>query len=161
MKPPSPVEQYIKSFEGLRLDAYDDATGKLILPGHPVIGRLTIGFGHTGPDVYPGQTIVRDAAQVLFHNDMATAIKGAVAAVGIDPWMSLTPPRRGALIDMCFEMGERGLDEFQKMLAAVRAGDWDTAAAELMASKYSTEVPARAASNKQLLLSGSWPRGIA
>src|SRR5690348_6497001 len=126
MIPPSAVERFIKSNEALRLDAYDDKTGRLILPGHEVLGTLTIGWGHTGSDVFPGQTITPDAAEVLFQRDLAAALRGAVAALGSDPWLELDPVRRCVLADMCFELGEFGLAGFGKMLAAIRAGDWTT-----------------------------------
>lgn len=55
--------------EGERLFAYDDATGKRVNPGDPVVGVLTIGVGHTGPDVFKGQTITRDQSRELFDKD--------------------------------------------------------------------------------------------
>lgn len=55
--------------EGERLFAYDDHTGKRINPGDPVIGVLTIGVGHTGPDVFKGQTITKDQSRELFDKD--------------------------------------------------------------------------------------------
>jgi GH24 family phage-related lysozyme (muramidase) len=169
MIPPSPVEKYIKRNESFRADAYDDATGRLILPGHAVVGTLTIAWGHTGPDVYPGQTFTQDAAEILFQRDLTAAVRGAIASVGTEPWLGLTPPRRGALADMCFELGEYGLMDFHKLLAAVRAGDWQTAHDNVLLknppdptpSAYAVQVPSRAASNAAILLSGEWPRGIA
>lgn len=51
----------LKSFEGLRLDAYPDpATG-----GDP----WTIGYGHTGLDVKPGLTITQEEADDLLAED--------------------------------------------------------------------------------------------
>lgn len=55
--------------EGERLFAYDDATGRRIAPGDPVRGVLTIGVGHTGPDVLPGQTITQAESRRLFDKD--------------------------------------------------------------------------------------------
>ena len=55
--------------EGERLFAYDDHTGKRINPGDIVRGVLTIGVGHTGPDVYPGMTITKDESRALFDKD--------------------------------------------------------------------------------------------
>ncbi len=44
----------LRQLEGLRLTAYDDATGHPPEPGDRVFGRLTIGYGHTGADVTSG-----------------------------------------------------------------------------------------------------------
>ena len=46
--------------EGLRLTAYTCEAGK-----------LTIGIGHTGPDVYRGQKITEEKAAALFAKDTA------------------------------------------------------------------------------------------
>ena len=46
--------------EGLRLTAYTCEAGK-----------LTIGIGHTGPDVYRGQKITEEKANELFVRDIA------------------------------------------------------------------------------------------
>lgn len=46
--------------EGLRLTAYTCEAGK-----------LTIGIGHTGPDVYKGQRITEEKAAELFARDIA------------------------------------------------------------------------------------------
>ena len=153
------VEQYIKNHEGLRLDAYDDATGKPVLPGHPVIGRLTIGWGHASPDVFAGQTITVDIAERMFQHDLAAALRGAIAALGPEPWLKLDSARRCVLTDMCFELGEYGLSAFHKLLAAIRGGDWETAAAEMKASKYYEQVPKRAEQNRLMMLSGELIRG--
>jgi hypothetical protein len=52
-----------KGFEGLELTAYRD-----------VAGILTIGYGHTGPDVIPGKTITEDEATALVLANMAEAV---------------------------------------------------------------------------------------
>ena len=53
------VIQKIKEFEGLRLEAYRDAAGV-----------LTIGYGHTGPDISPGDKISRYCADELLRDDV-------------------------------------------------------------------------------------------
>ena len=53
------VIQKIKEFEGLRLEAYRDAAGV-----------LTIGYGHTGADISPGDKISRYWADELLRDDI-------------------------------------------------------------------------------------------
>ena len=49
----------LKEFEGLRTEAYYDAAGV-----------LTIGYGHTGPDVRPGDVISKYWAEHLLKADL-------------------------------------------------------------------------------------------
>lgn len=49
----------IKSFEGLRLTCYKDS-----------VGVKTIGYGHTGTDVYYGQHITEEEAETLLRADL-------------------------------------------------------------------------------------------
>ena len=66
----------IKSFEGLFLQAYDDANDRIVHPGQHVRGTLTIGWGHTSvagpPKVYVGQTITADEADAILQADLAS-----------------------------------------------------------------------------------------
>jgi lysozyme len=50
----------IRDFEGLRLQAY-----------HDLGGVLTIGYGHTGPDVHEGLKIDVFQAAILLRSDVA------------------------------------------------------------------------------------------
>jgi len=61
MKTSETGRQFIKSHEGLRLQAYADSGG-----------TLTIGYGHTGPDVFAGQSITQAQAESLFNADILT-----------------------------------------------------------------------------------------
>jgi len=60
---------FIEQEEGLRLEAYDDHTGRPVPPGGHVQGVLTIGYGHTGPDVLKGMRISKEQADALFDKD--------------------------------------------------------------------------------------------
>lgn len=59
---------------------------------------------------------------------------------------------REVATDMSYNMGLPTYQKFQKHLAAMRVGDWRTAAKELMNSDYATQVPNRAQRNYQLLM---------
>lgn len=153
----SDLESYIKGNEGCRLAAFDDATGEPVPAGGTCQGTLTIGYGHTGKDIIPGMVITQDQAEAFFQSDLTTAIRGASAALGAQYWLTIPAAWRAALVDMAFELGEYGLGGFHKMLAAMRWGDANGAAAELRASKYYAEVPARAERNRQMLLTNEFP----
>jgi len=80
----------IRQSEGLRLKAY-------LCPA----GKLTIGYGHTGPDVKTGMTITEDEANALLSQDLIaaeTAITGAVS-------VPITDNQFSALVSFVFNLG--------------------------------------------------------
>lgn len=120
--------------EGFRAVVYDDATGKPIVPGSTVIGHPTIAFGCaldiSGMSREQGTVMALEKAQ-----DMNVGLCNSL------PWYpTLDEPRRRVLIEMAYNMGLHGLLQFKNMLAAVQVGDWKTAAAEMLNSKWATEV---------------------
>ena len=54
----------------------------------------------------------------------------AQLAATLPNWASYPAPVQEALFDMAFNLGLGGLKKFRRMLAAIDAGDWDTAAAQ-------------------------------
>lgn len=62
MQPSQNLINLLKKFEGCSLKAYWD------LPGNK--GTLTIGYGHTGPDVKEGMTITQAEADNLLLQDL-------------------------------------------------------------------------------------------
>jgi GH24 family phage-related lysozyme (muramidase) len=66
---------FLKGHEGLILFVYDD----LVYPtkphtaGTPVLGTLTAGYGHTGPDVYSGMEVTDTMADIWLLNDISWA----------------------------------------------------------------------------------------
>lgn len=65
----------IKSFEGCKLYAYDDLTGKKVEACGALKGTLTIGYGHTGIDVKKGMTITQSQADTLLRKDLSNFCK--------------------------------------------------------------------------------------
>lgn len=101
----------IKSFESLRLESY-------VCPA----GKLTIGYGHTGPDVQPGMVITEDQAEDLLRKDLAHSEKG-VEAILLVP---VTSNQFSALVSLAFNIG---LVNFSKSTLLKLLDDGDTAAA--------------------------------
>jgi lysozyme len=92
MKMSNEGKKVTKYFESLRLSAYPDpATG-----GKP----WTIGYGHTGSDVYPGLVISQTRAEQLLDTDIAKA------EVEVNKYShNLTQGQFDCLVDMVFNMG--------------------------------------------------------
>jgi lysozyme len=104
----------IQQSEGLRLTAYRD-TG----------GVLTIGYGHTGPDVYEGQTITKAEAERLLRQDMQTAANAVREFVGVP----LSPAQFDALTSFVFNVGRAAFAR-STLLRKLNARDYAGAAAE-------------------------------
>lgn len=80
----------IKSFEGLRLEAYRDAAG-----------ILTIGYGSTGPHVTPGLRITEDRAEELLRADVERFERAVEAMVRLP----LKQHEFDALVSFCYNVG--------------------------------------------------------
>ena len=79
----------LKRFEGLRNEAYYDPAGV-----------LTIGYGHTGPDVRPGDVITKYWAEHLLKADLYDVEK-AVDELKV----AITQPQFDALVSFAFNLG--------------------------------------------------------
>lgn len=131
------IRERTKRFEGLSL-----------MPYKCPVGEDTIGYGHL---IKNG--ITQAGAEVLLDEDLKAAEQSAKGL----PWFSkLNGPRQAVIIDMIFNIGIAGLYGFKKMRAAIEAGDFETAAKELLDSKYARQVAYRARLNAEMLRTGEW-----
>lgn len=120
-------DQLIRDEGGFRLKPYTDS-----------VGKLTIGAGRNLTDV----GISHAEAELLLDNDIAGASADVAARL---PWVgALSVPRAAVLVNLAFNMGIGGLMGFRKMLQALQDEQWETAAAELLASTYAEQVGPRA-----------------
>ena len=104
-----------EQFESCQLTAYQD-----------VKGIWTIGYGHTGPDVYDGLTITQDQANALVLAD----VQKAVDQVNHSVTVALTQPEFDALVDFTFNCGCAAFAG-STMLRLLNQGDYAAAAAQL------------------------------
>jgi lysozyme len=84
----------IKKFEGRRLTAYRDCANV-----------LTIGYGHTGPDVKPGMKITQAQADELLRHDLAAAEAGVRKCVGL---ATTNENQFAAMASLAFNIGLGG-----------------------------------------------------
>jgi lysozyme len=106
-----------KGFEQCRLTAYWDAFGKV----------WTIGWGHTGPDVFEGLVWTQDQADIALAYDEQSAVN----AVNNYVTVILTQHEFDALVDFTYNAGAGNL-EHSTMLAKLNAGDYAGAAQQLL-----------------------------
>lgn len=127
---------------GLKLWEYARVPGWRTIPGDP----WTIGYGHTGRDVYAGLVWTQPQADdclrsdIIAHNDVLDRVL---------PWVNdLDPARRRVLQNMHFNMGWdnprtpqlEGLAGFVNTLAKIKAGDYAGAAENMTKSKWYGQV---------------------
>ena len=104
----------VKEYEGLYLYAYDDG-----------VGVVTIGYGHTGGDVYWGLTISEQQAEAWLKEDMQEfeAVVNSMVNVPI------TQNMFDALVSFSFNVGDGALGS-SDLLAKLNQGDYRGAAEE-------------------------------
>jgi lysozyme len=114
MMPSATCFALIRKSEGLRLKAYRDA-----------VGVLTIGFGHTGPDVTEGKKITMDEAEALLHTDVTHASDSVLKLTN----GNVSQGQLDALTDFVFNLGSRSL-QGSTLLMKHKAGNYAGAAVE-------------------------------
>lgn len=105
--------KYIAAWERLSLRAYRATAAEKY---------LTIGFGHYGPDVKPGQVITEAEAYALLRKDLAKA----VAAVDKAAPASLPQSYFDAAVDLCINAGTGAIAASTGTGQALRRGDTAT-----------------------------------
>ena len=121
------VRREIMRDEGLRLKPYKCTAGK-----------VTIGYGRNLDDVgiseyEAGQMLTRDIRNVGWELDDK-----------MPGWRRFPDGVARGLVNMCFNLGWTRLSKFKKMLAALKAEDYNRAADEALDSKWAKQVGARA-----------------
>ena len=104
----------IKESEGCVLTAYRDP-----------VGILTIGYGHTGPDVTSGLQINMAEADALLKEDLAKFEAGVADLVKVP----ITDNQFGALVSFAYNLGLGALGE-STLLRKLNAGDYSGASEE-------------------------------
>jgi len=121
------VEDLLIYHEGLRLKPYADSEN-----------TLTIGVGRNLDHV----GISKEEALFLLRNDIARVSKELDA--NLPWWRSLSETRQKVLVSMAFNLGMGGLLSFTEMLSALESGDYAEAAAQMLASRWASQVGNRA-----------------
>jgi lysozyme len=139
----------IKAHEGLRLKPYKCTAG-----------RWTIGYGHNleAHNEKIPISITLEQAEKYLDADIASAETQCRSRM---PYFSkLDDVRKAVLVDMCFNLGLGGLLGFKQTLGFVAAGNYATAASQMLNSKWATQVRYRAVRLSNMMSSGKWPNEI-
>ena len=104
----------IKKFEGLKMSAYW-CPGKV----------LTIGYGHTGKDVFQGQRITVQQAEDLLKKDVERFEKAVNKLVTVE----LSQNQFDALVSFTYNLGEGSLQK-STLLKVLNLGEYSKAAGQ-------------------------------
>jgi lysozyme len=134
------IREMIKRHEGCRLKAYKDS-----------LGFKTIGYGHL-MSIGDKEEITNEEAEAMFEKDFQTALSNCrLFIAGFD---ALSENRRGVLVDMCFNLGLKGLLGFKNTLAMIKAGKFEEAATNMLNSKWASQVKTRAGELASIMKEG-------
>lgn len=152
------AKKKLEQFEGLVLYAYDDfdppSSRRKIQAGDKVAGTLTIGYGHTGPDVKPGMQISKAQAQALLAKDLVEFEKLVDDLVLVD----LNDNQFGALVLFAFNIGGKNFKN-STLLRKLNQGDYAAVPGELMKWTKSKGKTLKGLVNRRAAEAGLWSKG--
>ena len=130
----------LEYYEGYERKIYSDS-----------VGIETVGIGRN-LEVYPFDPEEQEQYDLLSYYSHLDATAWAYSklkqcrqdVVVHNPWLVESPKEiRLIVVDMTFNLGLKGILGFKNMLKAMKAGDYDEAAAQLKDSKYYRQVGRR------------------
>lgn len=132
------IKSQLVRHEGLRLKPYRCTAGK-----------LTIGVGRNLDDC----GISQKEAYALLDNDIRNCEQQLLDEIPVI-YDALDEVRQSVLLNMCFNLGLKGLLGFNNTLAFIAAGDWERAANGMLASKWAKQVGLRAIELSEMIRKG-------
>lgn len=120
----------LQNDEGFKSCVYQDS-----------LGYWTIGYGIC-VDIRIGGGITTQEGIYLLNNRITALLPQLSGQISC--WDQLNDVRQNVLLNMAFQMGLTKLMKFVEMMAALEAGDYMEAAAEMLNSEWATETPVRA-----------------
>ena len=123
------LKNEIKKEEGYRLEVYIDTEG---FP--------TGGYGNK---IIDGEKIptTKEGWEELFEKDFSRACEGAMNICG--DW-NIKDEAKAIIIHMVYQMGVGGVLKFKNMWKALEVFDYETAAVEMLNSRWAVQTPGRA-----------------
>jgi len=122
------------------------------------LGYPTFGIGHLVLETDPEHgkevdtPVSEERIKECFEKDIATVIEDLNR--NLEWWQDLPEDLQRVMANMCFNLGITRLLKFKKFLAAMEKHDWETAAVEMMDSRWATQVGPRATRLRDRVLKG-------
>ena len=110
------------------------------------VGVPTGGYGHA---FLPGSPIPPHIADQFLWLDIKQAMEDCDSFN-----LHLDDTRRGVIVNMLFNLGKPKFRQFRKLIAALKDGDYDKAALEMLDSKWASQVKTRAVELANIMKTG-------
>ena len=125
--------QSVKKHEGYRNKVYLDT-----------LGKRTVGVGHLCvEDCWEdNKEYDEEFLMNILKDDLKNAIEGAERLLKDCP--VLDDLAKEIIIEMVYQLGETGVSKFKNMIKALKIPDYQTAAIEMLDSKWAKQTPNRA-----------------
>ena len=131
------LREQLKIDEGVKYEIYNDHLG------YPTcgIGHLIVeGDEEHGKPI--GTEVSVDRVNELFDKDVSKFVEETKK---VFPDLEDKPEEvQQVAVNMCFNLGEPRLSKFKKFIAAINEENWETAAAEMLDSRWAQQVGERA-----------------
>jgi lysozyme len=111
------------------------------------LGLKTVGIGHlcreSDPefDMEVGAPVSEERVMELFDKDMSWTFRDCIRL--LPEFNDLPDEVRLIVANMMFNLGEKRLSGFSRLLAAIEKEDWNSAADEMVDSRWHRQVPER------------------
>jgi lysozyme len=112
------------------------------------LGYATYGIGHLVTEADPehgqavGTKISEDRVRQVFNSDIESVVGDCDRA--FDDFASLPEGAQLVIANMMFNLGLPRFNKFTKMIRAINLGDWQSAADQMIDSRWYQQVTARA-----------------
>ena len=125
--------QSVKKHEGYRNKVYLDT-----------LGKRTVGVGHLCVEDFweDNKEYDEEFLMNILKDDLKNAIEGAERLLKDCP--VLDDLAKEIIIEMVFQLGETGVSKFKNMIKALKIPDYQTAAIEMLDSRWAKQTPNRA-----------------
>lgn len=142
----------LKVHEGLRLQAYDDATGKPATAGSRIQGNVTVGYGRN----LIGRGLTLPEANHLLDNDVDEVVSELDKRMPY--WRTWTEPRQWGIAELGFNLGVSNfVMTWPTTVSMLKAGLFEQAAGNLERSLWRRQVgERRALPIIRAIRTGSW-----
>lgn len=111
--------------------------------------QFSVGYGTLS---FEGETINEPEARRRALKHFLLSRSQASSLLTGQTWEGLSPKRKGVLTRMVYQLGLKGTKGFKKFLLAIKEGDFNKAADEMLDSKWAREdTPIRAANEASIM----------
>lgn len=135
--------------------------GRCLKPYKDTVGKWTVGVGHNISDNGLAGRYVASLLEIGQLTDQLTADllaedldKVFVDCKAIPAYRGLDPARQSVIADMVFNMGLGAVLNFVNTLSFIQKGDFQSAAAQMLKSKWAEQVGNRAVELARIMSSG-------